>query len=161
MKEVMIHTDGGCEPNPGLGGWGAVIRHGGRLHELSGGAPATTNNRMELQAAIEALSTLTERCKVKLYTDSQYMRLGITQWMKNWKAKQWLTSDRKPVKNRDLWEQLESLTSKQDVSWHWLKGHAGHEDNERCDVLAEMEIKKLRRSASEEKPTVPAPSDQE
>ncbi len=145
MKHVTIHTDGGCEPNPGPGGWAAVLEMDGHIRELSGGAPATTNNRMEMQAAIEALRVLPERSKVELFTDSQYLRKGVCEWLKGWKARGWKTATREPVKNQDLWQQLDSLVAGHTISWRWLKGHAGHKFNERCDVLAGVEIAKLRR----------------
>lgn len=144
MKNVTIHTDGGCEGNPGPGGWAAVLRHNGRMKELSDGDPATTNNRMELLAAIRALQALKEPCAVELFTDSEYLRDGITSWIHGWKARGWRTADRKPVKNDDLWRELDALVARHRVAWHWLKGHAGHPDNERCDALARAEVQKLR-----------------
>jgi ribonuclease HI len=150
LKTVTIHTDGGCEGNPGLGGWAAVLRFGAHVRELSGGEPATTNNRMELQAAIAALAALKEPCAVTLHTDSEYLRKGITQWVRSWKRNGWRTTDRKPVKNDDLWKQLDEATARHRVEWHWLKGHAGHADNERCDQLAAAEMAKIRRSHSRE-----------
>lgn len=145
MKQVTIHTDGGCEGNPGPGGWAAILACAGRSRELSGGEPATTNNRMELRAAIEALGALTQRCEVDLHTDSQYLRKGITEWIDGWKRKGWRTGGKNPVKNRDLWQQLDELCAKHTVRWHWLKGHAGHAANERCDELAASEIAKIRK----------------
>lgn len=145
MKAVTIHTDGACEGNPGPGGWAAVLRHGARSRELSGGAPATTNNRMELQAAIAALQALKEPCQVKLWTDSEYLRQGITEWLSGWKRRGWRTADKKPVKNEDLWRALDAATARHQVNWQWLKGHAGHPDNERCDVLARAETDKVRK----------------
>jgi len=144
MQQVRIHTDGGCEPNPGPGGWAAVIEMGGHLRELSGGALATTNNRMEMQAAIEALRSLSHPCQVELYTDSQYLRKGVSEWLKAWKARGWITAAKQPVKNQDLWQQLDALVSGHTIHWRWLKGHAGHKLNERCDQLAAAEIAKLR-----------------
>jgi ribonuclease HI len=149
-KEVIIHTDGGCEGNPGPGGWGALLRYGTHTRELAGGEPATTNNRMELQAAISALAALKEPCEVTLFTDSVYLRQGITEWLRLWKANHWRTAERKPVKNEDLWRQLDEIASRHRVSWKWLKGHAGHADNERCDQLARAEVVKIRRSYSPE-----------
>lgn len=146
LKSVIIHTDGGCEGNPGPGGWGAVLRSGGHAREISGGEPATTNNRMELQAAIAALAALKEPCAVSLHTDSQYVRKGITEWIALWKRNGWRTASRKPVKNDDLWRQLDALAATHRISWHWLKGHAGHADNERCDQLAAAEIAKFRQT---------------
>ena len=157
MKHVTIHTDGGCEPNPGPGGWAAVLEMDGRIRELSGGAPATTNNRMEMQAAIEALRVLPERSKVELFTDSQYLRKGVCEWLKGWKARGWKTATREPVKNQDLWQQLDQLVAGHTISWRWLKGHAGHKFNERCDVLAAAEIAKLRRPNGAWNPPPPTP----
>ncbi len=145
-KKVTIHTDGGCDPNPGPGGWAAVIRLGSHVKELSGGAPVTTNNRMELQAAIEALRALKQRVEVDLYTDSTYVRNGITEWLPNWKARGWRTAARKPVQNADLWRELDALASAHPVAWHWVRGHSGNPDNERCDQLAQAEIEKLYKS---------------
>jgi ribonuclease HI len=144
MKEVVIHTDGGCAGNPGPGGWAAVLRHGERVREISGGEPATTNNRMELRAAIEGLRALKQPCAVELFTDSEYLRNGITQWIKGWKARGWVTKDKKPVKNADLWRELDLACARHQVTWGWLKGHAGHADNERCDVLAGEAIQAIR-----------------
>lgn len=143
MKLVTIHTDGGCEPNPGPGGWAAVLEMGGQVRELSGGSPATTNNRMEMQAAIEALRALPEPCQVELLTDSQYLRKGVCEWLKGWKARGWKTAEKLPVKNQDLWQQLDALVAGHTIHWRWLKGHAGHKLNERCDQLAAAEIAKV------------------
>lgn len=148
MKQVTIHTDGACEGNPGPGGWAAVLRHGERVKELAGGVPATTNNRMELQAAISALQVLKEPCTIELFTDSEYLRDGITSWIKGWKVRGWLTKEKKPVKNDDLWRALDAQTTRHRIEWRWLKGHAGHRDNERCDVLARAEVQKLRTNHS-------------
>ena len=148
--EVTIHTDGGCEGNPGPGGWAAVLRYGSVVREVSGGEPATTNNRMELQAAISALDALKRPCAVDLFTDSAYLRNGITRWIKGWKAKGWRTANRQPVKNEDLWRQLDELAAHHHIEWHWLKGHAGHADNERCDELAGVEMAKLRKTHTRE-----------
>jgi ribonuclease HI len=150
-KQVTIHTDGGCDGNPGPGGWAAVLRFGEHVRELAGGDPATTNNRMELQAAISALTALNEPCEVTIFTDSEYLRQGITEWLSRWKANNWRTADRKPVKNDDLWQQLDEVASRHTISWQWLKGHAGHPDNERCDQLAGTEILKIRRQYTPEK----------
>jgi ribonuclease HI len=136
VKSVEAFTDGACRGNPGPGGWGVVLRAGKHVKELSGGEPATTNNRMELRAAIEALAALKEPCRVDLYTDSVYVRSGITEWLPAWRARGWRTADKKPVKNQDLWETLAALAERHDVSWHWVKGHAGHPENERADELA-------------------------
>ncbi|WP_363349680.1 ribonuclease HI [Methylocystis echinoides] len=135
-KRVSIWTDGACSGNPGPGGWGAILRFGDRERELSGGEPLTTNNRMELMAAIMALETLTRPCAVDLYTDSQYVRGGVTSWIKNWKTRGWKTADRKPVKNVELWQRLEAAEARHDVNWHWVRGHSGDEMNERADALA-------------------------
>jgi ribonuclease HI len=136
VKSVEAFTDGACRGNPGPGGWGVVLRAGARVKELSGGEPATTNNRMELRAAIEALAALKEACKVALYTDSVYVRSGITEWLPAWRARGWRTAAKKPVKNQDLWQALAAEAERHDVSWHWVKGHSGHPENERADELA-------------------------
>ena len=145
MNSVIIYTDGGCEGNPGPGGWGAVVRRGDSVAEISGSELATTNNRMELTAAIEALSTLTERSEVSLFTDSQYVKNGISLWIKGWKRKGWLTSTKEPVKNVDLWQRLDAVVAKHRVTWKWVKGHAGNADNERCDGLAGRAIAELKQ----------------
>jgi len=150
-KKVTIHTDGGCDGNPGPGGWAALLRFGARKRELSGGEPATTNNRMELQAAISALKALKEPCDVTLFTDSEYLPNGITESLRRWKTNRWRTIERKPVKNDDLWRQLDEVASQHTIHWQWLKGHAGHEDNERCDQLANEEIRKIRRNYTPDK----------
>jgi len=136
MKRVIIHTDGACSGNPGPGGWGAVVRDGDRVTEMKGGEAATTNNRMELIAAISALESLPDATPAELHTDSQYLRDGITRWMHNWKKNGWRTSDKKPVKNVDLWRRLETAAERHHVSWHWVRGHVGHDENERADELA-------------------------
>jgi ribonuclease HI len=140
LSRVEIYTDGACRGNPGVGGWGALLRFRDRELELSGGEPATNNNRMELTAAIRALEALKRRCEVALYTDSQYVRQGITTWLADWKRRDWRTSDRKPVKNQDLWLQLDALAAKHDIAWHWVRGHTGHPENERADQLANRGI---------------------
>lgn len=145
MKAVTIHTDGACEGNPGPGGWAAVLRHGHRAREIAGGVPATTNNRMELQAAIAALGVLKEPCAVELWTDSEYLRQGVNEWLRGWKRRGWRTADRKPVKNEDLWRSLDAAAAPHQIRWCWLKGHAGHADNERCDALARGEIDQIRK----------------
>ena len=146
--DVVIYTDGACKGNPGPGGWGALLIAGEHRKELHGGEPATTNNRMELTAAIEALAALKRECRVHLYTDSQYVRLGITEWLPQWKRRGWKTADRKPVKNADLWELLDAQIQRHDVHWHWVKGHSGHPGNERADELANEGIRGLGRVAS-------------
>lgn len=133
---VEIFCDGACSGNPGPGGYGAILRYSGRVKELSGGARETTNNRMEMTAAIEALRLLTRPCKVLITTDSQYLVKGMTEWISGWQRKGWLNSKREPVVNKDLWELLLNLTSSHSVQWKWVKGHAGHAENERCDQLA-------------------------
>jgi ribonuclease HI len=141
-KHVEIYTDGACSGNPGPGGWGAVLVHGDMEKELSGHEEHTTNNRMELMAAIKALSALKTPCRVDLTTDSKYVMQGITEWLTGWKKRGWKTADKKPVKNADLWQELEAAAAKHDVKWHWVRGHDGHEYNERADKLATEAIKK-------------------
>lgn len=141
---VQIYTDGACSGNPGPGGWGAIMRWRGTEKELSGGEAMTTNNRMELMAAIAALESLKRRVPVDLTTDSNYVRDGITKWLRGWKAKGWRTADNKPVKNQDLWERLDAAAREHDVAWHWVKGHAGHPENERADELARLAIAAIR-----------------
>jgi ribonuclease HI len=136
MQRVTIFTDGACRTNPGPGGWAAVLIYQGRQKELSGSAPSTTNNRMELIAAIEALSALKRRCAVELFTDSEYLKKGIQNWLPRWKSRSFRTIDGQPVKNQDLWEQLEQAASRHEVEWNWVRGHAGNEMNELCDRLA-------------------------
>lgn len=140
MKSIEAFTDGACRGNPGPGGWGVVLRAGTRVKELSGGEPMTTNNRMELKAAIEALAALKEPCRVALYTDSTYVRSGITEWLPAWRARGWRTADKKPVKNQDLWTALADLAAKHEVTWHWVKGHSGHPENDRADALANLGV---------------------
>ena len=140
MKKVEIFTDGACKGNPGPGGWGVLLRAGGRERELHGGEPATTNNRMELTAVIRALESLDARTRVRLYTDSQYVQKGMTEWIHDWKRRGWRTADKKPVKNVDLWMRLDELARGHDVEWHWVRGHAGHPENERADALANKGI---------------------
>jgi ribonuclease HI len=134
--KVRVFTDGACRGNPGPGGWGVILYYGDHEKELYGGEAETTNNRMELMAAIQALEALTRDCEVDLTTDSQYVRKGITEWMSNWKRNGWKTAKKKPVKNADLWQRLEQATQEHKVNWHWVKGHSGHPDNERADELA-------------------------
>lgn len=143
MKDVEVFTDGACRGNPGPGGWGALLRYGDNEKRLWGGESHTTNNRMELMAAIEALAALREPCRVVLTTDSQYVRQGITQWLANWKAKNWRTAGKKPVKNKDLWQRLDAEAARHDIHWHWVKGHSGHAENEIADALANRGIDEL------------------
>jgi ribonuclease HI len=140
---VEIYTDGACRGNPGPGGWAALLVAGDQRKEVSGAEEATTNNRMELKAAIGALSALKRRCSVHLYTDSKYVLQGITDWVPQWKARGWRTASREPVKNRDLWEELEAAVAEQDVEWHWVKGHSGNASNEYVDKLANLAIDRL------------------
>ena len=136
MKEVTVYTDGACRGNPGPGGWGAVLRYGGHERLLHGGESATTNNRMELMAAIQALETLREPCAVTLYTDSNYLRQGLTEWLPQWRARNWRTADKKPVRNQDLWQRVDAAAKRHRIEWHWVKGHSGNEGNELADRLA-------------------------
>jgi ribonuclease HI len=136
MKRVQLITDGACLGNPGRGGWATILRYNGHTREMYGSSPQTTNNRMELTAAIEGLRSLKERCEVEVVTDSEYVKNGITQWIHGWKRNGWKTSAKKPVVNQDLWEELDELASQHDVQWTWTKGHADHQDNNRCDELA-------------------------
>lgn len=148
FKPVVIHTDGACLGNPGPGGWAALLRYRERERELAGGEAATTNNRMELMAAIMALEALSEPCEVTLHTDSQYVRQGITEWMRNWVRRGWKTAGGDPVKNRDLWERLHAATQRHRVDWRWVKGHSGDPDNDRVDVLARVQAQRLRAGAT-------------
>ena len=145
-SEVTIYTDGACRGNPGPGGWGVVLTYGSKQKELFGAETETTNNRMELTAAIRALESLTRSCKVSLYTDSQYVRKGILEWMDNWKQRGWKTAAKKPVKNRDLWVTLDDAMARHDVDWHWVKGHSGNAGNEHADSLANKAIDHLLAS---------------
>ena len=138
--DVVMYTDGACRGNPGPGGWGVLLLAKGREKELCGGEALTTNNRMELTAAIEGLKALTRGCRVAIYTDSQYLRNGIREWLAQWKKRGWKTADRKPVKNQDLWELLDELAARHEIEWHWVRGHAGHDGNERADELANRGI---------------------
>lgn len=138
MKSVEIFTDGACSGNPGPGGWGAILRYKGKTKELSGGEPETTNNRMELMAAIQALGALKEPCKIDFYTDSNYVKDGIGGWIEGWKRNGWKTAAKAPVKNAELWRALDEARKRHEVTWHWVKGHAGHPENERADELARL-----------------------
>jgi ribonuclease HI len=144
ITKVQVFTDGACRGNPGPGGWGALLRHNETVKELYGAERATTNNRMELMAAIQALESLKRPCEVTLTTDSQYVRKGITEWIDNWKRRGWKTADKKPVKNQDLWQRLEQATHKHKIHWKWIKGHSGHAENERADALANKAVDELR-----------------
>lgn len=145
--EVVIYTDGACSGNPGPGGWGAILMAGVHRRELKGGEAHTTNNRMELMAAIKALEALKGPSKVDLHTDSQYVRNGIMSWIHSWKRKGWRTADNKPVKNAELWQQLDTARLRHEIDWHWVKGHAGHPENERADELAREAIAEMRQAA--------------
>lgn len=144
MSQVTIYTDGACSGNPGPGGWGAILISGEHRKELHGGDPETTNNRMELQAAVSSLDALKQAASVDLYTDSTYVRDGITKWINNWKRNGWKTAAKKPVKNEDLWRALDQATTRHDIRWHWVKGHAGHPENERADELARTGVAEVR-----------------
>jgi ribonuclease HI len=146
--EVEIFTDGACSGNPGPGGWGAILRYRGVEKELSGSEPATTNNRMELTAAIAGLEALKRSCQVRLHSDSQYLRDGITKWIHAWKERGWRTADKKPVKNVDLWRRLDAAAARHQVAWEWVRGHAGHPENERADALARAAIAAANRSTN-------------
>lgn len=148
MKQVLVFTDGACSGNPGPGGWGVVLRFGDKERELCGGADNTTNNRMELTAAIEGLRALNEPCEVVLTTDSTYVKDGITRWLANWKKNGWKTAAKKAVKNQDLWQELDQQTSRHAVQWQWVKGHSGHPENERADALANQGMDKVKGSAN-------------
>ena len=150
MKRVTIFSDGGCSGNPGPGGWAAVLRYGEKFKEISGGEPATTNNRMGLRAALEALNALREPCEVEFYTDSEYLRDGISKWVAGWKARNWRTAAKAPVKNDDLWRALDNATKRHRITWRWVKAHAGTRDNERCDVLAAHQMAQIRKQYSRE-----------
>ena len=140
---VEVYTDGACRGNPGPGGWGVLLRYGETEKEMYGGEAETTNNRMELMAAIQALENLTRECKVVLTTDSEYVRKGITEWMSNWKKRGWKTASKQPVKNKDLWQRLDKAATQHQVEWHWVRGHTGHPENERADQLANKGIDEL------------------
>jgi ribonuclease HI len=148
LPRVVVHTDGACSGNPGPGGWGAILSFGDHEKELNGGEAHTTNNRMELLAAIAALEALKRPCCVDIHTDSQYLRNGIMSWIKNWKRNGWRTSDKKPVKNVDLWQRLDAALGEHKIEWHWVRGHAGHAENERADQLARDGITAIRAGAA-------------
>jgi ribonuclease HI len=150
LKKLTIHTDGACEGNPGPGGWAAILRYGEHVKHVSGGEPATTNNRMELQAAIGALAAVKEPCEIEIFTDSVYVKDGITKWLFSWKRRGWMTAGKKPVRNEDLWRQLDALCAQHKIAWRWLKGHAGHVDNEECDRLAVAETAAVRKQFSQQ-----------
>ena len=141
---IEIYTDGACKGNPGVGGWGALLNGGGKTRELFGGEAHTTNNRMELMAVIRALEALKRRCRVRLHTDSKYVQQGISEWIHAWKKRGWKTADKKPVKNEDLWRELDEIAAKHDVEWLWVKGHAGHDGNERADELANRGVESVK-----------------
>jgi len=145
MQEVTIYSDGACKGNPGPGGWGAVLVAGTHEKELFGGETPTTNNRMELMAVIEALRSLKRPCLVKVYTDSQYVQKGISEWITGWKARGWKTADKKPVKNADLWQLLDEVRQPHKISWHWVRGHNGHPGNERADALANRGVASIAK----------------
>lgn len=147
MKVIEIHTDGACLGNPGPGGWGALLRFNGIEREITGSEAHTTNNRMELMAAIAALETLTQPCEAVLFTDSKYVQQGISEWIAGWKRKGWKTSGGDPVKNQDLWQRLDAAAQAHKVEWRWVKGHSGHPDNERVDALARAAAEKVRNGA--------------
>jgi ribonuclease HI len=144
-KQVEVFTDGACSGNPGPGGWGAILRWNGKERELSGGMELTTNNQMELTAAIKALEALKEKCTVSLYSDSSYVRDGMKSWIHGWKKNGWKTADKKPVKNAGLWQALDAARKRHDVHFHWIKGHAGHPENERCDELARLAMEPFKK----------------
>jgi ribonuclease HI len=145
---VIIHTDGACSGNPGPGGWGAILDYSGTRKEIYGGQAQTTNNQMELKAAIEALNALKRPCTVEMHVDSQYVKDGITKWIFGWKRNGWKTADKKPVKNLELWQALDAAIQRHQISWHWVKGHNGHPENERADELARMGIQEVREALS-------------
>lgn len=145
MKEVLIWTDGACKGNPGAGGWGALLKYGRHTKEIYGGEPETTNNRMEIMAVIQALQLLKEPCLVHIYTDSQYVQKAMTEWLPGWKAKGWRNASKKPVKNADLWQQLDALCQQHQLQWHWVRGHAGDHGNERADALANLGVEQLQQ----------------
>ena len=145
MNKVLIFTDGACSGNPGPGGWGSILKYQDHIKELSGGEAETTNNRMELTAVIKALESLTRKCDIIITTDSNYVKNGITQWIKKWEKNNWKTASKTPVKNKELWVELNTLSKKHNIKWKWVKGHSGHAENERCDELARREITKIKK----------------
>jgi len=157
VKTVEIFTDGACSGNPGPGGWGALLRYNGKVKELSGGEAQTTNNRMELKAAIEALSALKQPCRVELYTDSNYVKDGISGWIAGWKRNGWKTAAKQPVKNAELWQALDAARQRHDVHWHWVRGHAGHPENERADELARLGMAAFKPARTSAPPAGGAP----
>ncbi len=142
---VQIFTDGACKGNPGIGGWGALIKYGGKTRSLSGGVKHTTNNRMELLAVIRALEALTRPCRIQLHTDSKYVQKGISEWIPSWKNQNWRTSDKKQVKNNDLWKHLDQLAQQHQIEWFWVRGHSGHDGNEQADKLANLGVESVRK----------------
>jgi ribonuclease HI len=142
---VQIFTDGACKGNPGIGGWGALIKYGGKTRSLSGGVKHTTNNRMELLAVIRALEALTRTCRIQLHTDSKYVQKGISEWIHSWKNQNWCTSDKKQVKNNDLWKHLDQLAQQHQIEWFWVRGHSGHDGNEQADKLANLGVESVRK----------------
>ena len=158
LSEVEIFTDGACRGNPGPGGWAAILRYRATERELSGFDPDTTNNRMEMTAAITGLEALKRPCRVRLYSDSQYLRDGITKWINGWKQRNWLTADKQPVKNVDLWQRLDAVAARHDVSWIWVRGHSGHPENERADALARSRIAEAGWNSLTTQKTAPARS---
>jgi len=158
MKRVIVYTDGACSGNPGPGGWGAIMMYNDTRKDLSGGERLTTNNRMEMMAAIAGLEALKRPCRVRLYSDSQYLRDGITKWINGWKQRKWLTADKQPVKNVDLWQRLDAVAARHDVSWIWVRGHSGHPENERADALARGRIAEAGWNGLTTQRTAPARS---
>jgi len=146
MKKVVIYTDGACRGNPGPGGWGAILIYGNKQKEISGYEAETTNNRMELSAAVEALKALNQPCSVDIFTDSQYLRNGMTTWILNWRRNGWLGADKKPIKNQDLWKHLDLIAAKHEIKWHWVKAHNGNELNEKVDALARLAIETVKEA---------------
>lgn len=150
MKKITVYTDGACKGNPGPGGWGVLLEYNGRQKTMHGGEPLTTNNRMEMMAAICALETLREACEITLFTDSKYVMQGLTEWLPGWKARGWKTASKQPVKNQDLWERLDSAVQRHKIEWRWVKGHAGDPGNEMADQLANRGIEQMQAAATSE-----------